>query len=78
MSTVTTTDLAEHVITTLRAREGELREVGIWCLSLFGSVACGDAFRGQGARWKALRRLGVRALSFRAGLSRGIMRLWTT
>ena len=43
MSTTTTTDLAEHVIATLRAHEAELRQAGIRHLSLFGSVARGDA-----------------------------------
>jgi predicted nucleotidyltransferase len=43
MSTTTTTDLAEHVIATLRAHEAELRQAGIRRLSLFGSVARGDA-----------------------------------
>jgi predicted nucleotidyltransferase len=43
MSTTTTTDLAEHVIATLRIHEAELRKAGIRHLSLFGSVARGDA-----------------------------------
>jgi len=43
MSTKTTTDLAEHVIATLRAHEAELRRAGIRHLSLFGSVARGEA-----------------------------------
>jgi predicted nucleotidyltransferase len=43
MSTTITTDLAEHVIATLRAHEVELRKAGIRHLSLFGSVARGDA-----------------------------------
>ena len=43
MSTTTRTDLAEHVIATLRAHEAELREIGICRLALFGSVARGDA-----------------------------------
>src|SRR5271168_5574955 len=42
MST-TVTDLAEHVIATLRAHETELRQAGIRRLALFGSVARGDA-----------------------------------
>ena len=42
MST-TTTDAAEHVIITLRANEPELRAAGIIRLSLFGSIARGDA-----------------------------------
>lgn len=36
-------DLAEHLIATLRAHESELRLAGIHRLSLFGSVARGDA-----------------------------------
>jgi len=43
MGTTTTTDLAERVITTLRAHEAELRAAGIRRLSMFGSVARGDA-----------------------------------
>jgi hypothetical protein len=43
MSTTTTPDLAEQVIATLRAHEAELRHAGIRHLSLFGSVARGDA-----------------------------------
>jgi uncharacterized protein len=43
MSTTATTDLAEHVIATLRAHEAELRQAGISRLGLFGSVARGDA-----------------------------------
>ncbi len=43
MSTTTTTDLAAHVIGALRAHETELRRAGIRHLSLFGSVARGDA-----------------------------------
>ncbi len=44
MSTTTsTTDLAESVIATLRTHEMELRRAGIRRLSLFGSVARGDA-----------------------------------
>jgi uncharacterized protein len=42
-ATTTTTALAEHVIAILRAHEAELRQVGIRRLSLFGSVARGDA-----------------------------------
>ena len=38
-----TTDLAGQVIATLRAHEAELRRAGIRHLSLFGSVARGDA-----------------------------------
>ena len=40
---MTTIDLAERVIATLRAHEAELRRAGIRHLSLFGSVARGDA-----------------------------------
>ena len=43
MSTTTATDMAEHVIATLRAHEAELHRAGIRHLSLFGSVARGDA-----------------------------------
>lgn len=43
MSATTSTDLAERVIATLRAHEPELRAAGIRRLSLFGSVARGDA-----------------------------------
>jgi len=43
MGTTTIPDLAEHVIATLRAHEAELRRAGIRRLSLFGSVARGDA-----------------------------------
>ena len=43
MSTTTAADVAEHVITTLRANEAELRTAGIIRLWLFGSVARGDA-----------------------------------
>ncbi len=43
----TTTDLAEDVIATLRAHEAELRHAGIRHLSLFGSVARGDADAGS-------------------------------
>ena len=43
MSTTTTTDLAEHVIATLRAHEAEQRQAGIRRLSLFGSVARGNS-----------------------------------
>lgn len=40
-------DLAEHVITTLQMHEQELRGFGIRRLSLFGSVARGDAELGS-------------------------------
>ena len=40
---MSTTPLAEHIITVLRAQEAELRRAGIRRLSLFGSVARGDA-----------------------------------
>lgn len=43
MSTTSTNDLAEYVIAILRAHEAELRQAGIRRLSLFGSVARGDA-----------------------------------
>ena len=43
MELTTTTSLAERVIATLRAHEEELRHAGIQHLSLFGSVARGDA-----------------------------------
>ena len=43
MSTETTTDLAEHVIATLRAHKAELHRAGVRHLSLFGSVARGEA-----------------------------------
>lgn len=43
MSTTTSTDLAERVIAALRANEAELHRAGIRRLSLFGSVARGDA-----------------------------------
>ncbi len=43
MSTTSMPDLAEQVIATLRAHETELRRAGIRRLSLFGSVARGDA-----------------------------------
>jgi predicted nucleotidyltransferase len=43
MTTTITTDLAEQVIAILRAHETELREAGVRRLSLFGSIARGDA-----------------------------------
>jgi predicted nucleotidyltransferase len=43
MSTTATSDLADRVLATLRAHEAELRRAGIRHLSLFGSVARGDA-----------------------------------
>ena len=43
MSTTTMTDPAENVIATLRAHKAERRRTGIRHLSLFGSVARGDA-----------------------------------
>lgn len=43
MSTTTTADSAEQVIAILQAHEAELRAAGIDRLSLFGSVARGDA-----------------------------------
>jgi predicted nucleotidyltransferase len=42
MST-STANLTEHVVATLRAHEAELRRAGIRRLSVFGSVARGDA-----------------------------------
>jgi predicted nucleotidyltransferase len=42
-STATATDVAELVIASLRAHEAELRRAGIRHLSLFGSLARGDA-----------------------------------
>lgn len=43
MSTTTTVNIGEQVIATLRAHEAELRRAGIRHVSLFGSVARGDA-----------------------------------
>ncbi len=43
MGTSVATNLAEQVIATLRTHEAELREDGICRLSLFGSIARGDA-----------------------------------
>ena len=43
MSTTITTDLAERIIAALKAHEDELRRAGIHHLSLFGSIARGDA-----------------------------------
>ena len=43
MDTTTTTGPAQQVIATLRRHEAELRLAGIRRLSLFGSVARGDA-----------------------------------
>ena len=43
MSAATSTDSADRVIAALRAHEAELRRAGIRRLSLFGSVARGDA-----------------------------------
>jgi uncharacterized protein len=43
MSSTAITNLAEHVIATLQAHEAQLRRAGIRHLSLFGSVARGDA-----------------------------------
>ena len=42
MSKAIASNLAEHVIATLRAHEVELRQAGIHRLSLFGSIARGD------------------------------------
>ncbi|MGE4049281.1 MAG: nucleotidyltransferase family protein [Acetobacteraceae bacterium] len=47
MSASISPDVAEHVIATLRAHEGELRRAGIRHLALFGSVARGDAHVGS-------------------------------
>ena len=47
MGTTATTELAERVIEALRAHEAELRAAGISRLSLFGSVARGDAEAGS-------------------------------
>ncbi len=47
MSATSTTDQAERVLVTLRAHEAELRRAGIRRLSLFGSVARGDAEPGS-------------------------------
>lgn len=43
MGTTAKDTLAEHVITTLRAHEAELREAGIRRLSIFGSVSRNEA-----------------------------------
>lgn len=43
MGTIRATEQAEQVIATLRTHEAELRVAGIRRLSLFGSVARGDA-----------------------------------
>ncbi len=43
MGTTTTIDLAQRIVAALRAHEAELRRAGIRSLSLFGSVARGDA-----------------------------------
>lgn len=43
MSSTSAVDLAEHIISTLRAHEAELRGAGIRHLSLSGSVARDDA-----------------------------------
>jgi len=47
MSTETTTDLAEHVIATLRAHKAELHRAGVRHFSLFGSVARGEGAAGS-------------------------------
>ena len=39
----TTTDLAGHIVATLQAHAAELRAAGIRHLSVFGSIARGDA-----------------------------------
>ncbi len=43
MTLISRTNQAERVVATLRAYEAELRHAGIRRLSLFGSVARGDA-----------------------------------
>jgi predicted nucleotidyltransferase len=43
MSATNPADLAESIIATLRAHQAELRRAGVRHLSLFGSVARGDA-----------------------------------
>lgn len=43
MGSTDATEMAERIIATLRAHEAELRQAGIRHLSLFGSVARGDA-----------------------------------
>jgi predicted nucleotidyltransferase len=43
MSTTTAQGLAANILATLRAHEAELRQSGITRLSLFGSVARGEA-----------------------------------
>ena len=43
MSAATTPDLTEHILSVLKAHEAELRRNGIRHLSVFGSVARGDA-----------------------------------
>jgi predicted nucleotidyltransferase len=43
MTPATATDPAGQIIATLRAQEAELRRAGIRHLSLFGSVARGEA-----------------------------------
>jgi predicted nucleotidyltransferase len=47
MSSLTTVDLAERVIAELRAREQDLRRAGVRRISLFGSVARGEAEAGS-------------------------------
>lgn len=46
-STTIPTNLADELIAALRAHEAELRAAGIRHLSLFGSVARGDAGAGS-------------------------------
>ncbi len=43
MSMLVMTDLTEHVMAILRAHEAELRQAGVRRLSIFGSIARGDA-----------------------------------
>jgi predicted nucleotidyltransferase len=47
MGTIDVQDTAAHIVATLRAHEPELRAAGIRRLSLFGSVARGDAAPGS-------------------------------
>ena len=47
MSATSTTHPADHVLAALRAHEEELRRAGIRHLSIFGSIARGDAETGS-------------------------------
>jgi predicted nucleotidyltransferase len=66
-ASTTTTDLAWQVIATLQAHKAELRRAGIRRLSLFGSVARGDAEAGSdvdlAAEFDPAARIGLFALS---------------